>query len=140
VFLGGRRVASHVRATGNKASTLPEHMPSSHRAYAQWTPSRILEWAAKVGPNTVALTDELMRRRKHPEQGFRSCLGIIRLKDTYDAQRLELACARALRCRALSYKSVASILRHKLEQVEPTPPERGALPEHQNIRGPDYYH
>jgi transposase len=140
VFLGGRRVASHVRATGNKASTLPEHMPSSHRAYAQWTPSRILEWAAKVGPNTATLAEELMRRRKHPEQGFRACLGIIRLKDTYDAQRLELACSRALRCRAISYKSVASILRHKLEQQEPTPPERGALPEHENIRGPDYYH
>lgn len=140
VFLGGRRVASHVRATGSKLSTLPEHMPSSHRAHAQWTPSRILEWAAKVGPNTAAMAEELMRRRQHPEQGFRACLGLIRLKDTYDEQRLERACARALRCRAFSYKSVVSILRHKLEQVEPAQQERGALPAHENIRGPDYYH
>lgn len=140
VFLAGRRVASHARATDSKATTLPEHMPSSHRAYAEWTPSRILDWAAQVGPATAALAEELMRRRKHPEQGFRACLGIIRLKDKYDAQRLERACARALRCRAFSYSSVAAILRNKLEDVEPAAEERPALPAHENIRGPDYYH
>ncbi|WNG48150.1 IS21 family transposase [Archangium minus] len=140
VFLAGRRVASHPRASGPRPTTLPEHMPSSHRAHAQWTPSRILEWAAKVGPSTAALAEELMRRRKHPEQGFRACLGIIRLKETYGPERLERACARALRHRACSYGSVAAILRNKLEAVEPVAEERPALPVHENIRGPDYYH
>ncbi|WNG35388.1 IS21 family transposase [Archangium violaceum] len=140
VFHAGRRVASHPRASGPRPTTLPEHMPSSHRAHAQWTPSRILEWAAKVGPSTAALAEELMRRRKHPEQGFRACLGIIRLKETYGPERLERACARALRHRACSYGSVAAILRNKLEAVEPVAEERAALPVHENIRGPDYYH
>jgi transposase len=140
VFHAGRRVASHPRASGPRPTTLPEHMPSSHRAHAQWTPSRILEWAAKVGPSTAALAEELMRRRKHPEQGFRACLGIIRLKEKYGPERLERACARALRHRACSYGSVAAILRNKLEAVEPVAEERAALPVHENIRGPDYYH
>jgi transposase len=140
VFLAGRRVASHPRASSAQPTTLPEHMPSSHRAHAQWTPSRILEWAAKVGPSTAALAEELMRRRKHPEQGLRACLGIIRLKEKYGPERLERACARALRHRACSYGSVAAILRNKLEAVEPVAEERAALPVHENIRGPDYYH
>ena len=140
VFLAGRRVASHPRASGAQPTTLPEHMPSSHRAHAQWTPSRILEWAAKVGPSTAALAEELMHRRKHPEQGFRACLGIIRLQEKYGPERLERACARALRHRACSYGSVAAILRNKLEAVEPVAEERAALPVHENIRGPDYYH
>lgn len=140
IFHTGRRVASHPRASGPRATTLPEHMPSSHRAHAEWTPSRILDWAAKVGPATAALAEELMRRRKHPEQGFRGCLGIIRLKDKHGSERLERACARALRHRAFSYSSVAAILRHKLESAEPVSEQRAALPSHENIRGPDYYH
>lgn len=140
VFLGGRRVASHARASGPRPTTLAEHMPSSHRAHAQWTPSRILDWAAKVGPSTASLAEELMRRRQHPEQGFRACLGIIRLKEKYGPERLERACARAVRYRAFSYGSVVAILRHKLESVEPASEERAALPAHENIRGPDYYH
>jgi len=81
-----------------------------------------------------------MHRRKHPEQGFRACLGIIRLQEKYGPERLERACARALRHRACSYGSVSAILRNKLEAVEPVTEERAALPVHENIRGPDYYH
>ncbi|QRK05705.1 transposase [Archangium violaceum] len=140
VFLGGRRVASHPRASGPWPTTLPEHMPSLHRAHAQWTPSRILEWAATVGPSTAALAEELMRRRKYPEQGLRACLSIIRLKEKYGPERLERACAQALRHRACTYGSVSAILRNKLEAVEPVAEERAALPVYENIRGPDYYH
>ncbi|HEY0092915.1 MAG TPA: IS21 family transposase, partial [Archangium sp.] len=90
VLLGGRRVASHVRSEERGGfTTQAEHMPASHRAHAQWTPSRILSWAATVGPNTAALVQEVMKRRPHPEQGFRSALGVIRLAQRHGQQRVE---------------------------------------------------
>ncbi len=93
----------------------PAHMPDSHRRHAQWTPSRIIAWAEQTGPNTAALAQEIMAARPHPEQGYRSCLGIIRLGERYGTERLEAACARALAARALSYRSVESILSHGLD-------------------------
>ena len=136
-----RRVASHLRSDQkHRHTTLPEHMPRSHREHSEWTPSRVIQWAGAVGTSTATLVEELMRRRKHPEHGYRSCLGIIRLKDKYSEARLERACARALRHRAISYASVVSILRNNLdavveEQHKPQPP----LPLHSNVRGADYY-
>ena len=139
VFFKGRRVASHAKSdVRNAATTLAEHMPSSHRAHAAWTPSRILEWVKKTGPNAA----EIMRRRPHPEMGFRSCLGIIRLGDKYGTDRLERACARAVRNRAYSYRSVEAILKNKLESVsdEEGAGSPAALPSHTNVRGSSYYH
>lgn len=95
VFHKGHRVASHVRAYKPGWSTDPAHMPESHRRHAEWTPSRIVSWATRTGPATAALAEEIMGRRPHPEQGFRSCLGIIRLGQRYGAARFEAACARA---------------------------------------------
>ena len=141
VLQGGRRVASHVRSEERgRFTTQAEHMPASHRAHAEWTPSRILSWAATVGPSTAALVEELMKRRPHPEQGFRSALGVIRLAQRHGQQRVEKACARAVRHRAYSYKSVAAILQHRLEEVEAAHEDKGPLPEHENVRGADYYH
>jgi transposase len=141
VLLGGRRVASHVRSEERGGfTTQAEHMPKSHREHAQWTPSRILSWATTVGPSTATLVEELMKRRPHPEQGFRSALGVIRLAQRHGQQRVEKACARALRYRAYSYKSVAAILQHRLEETETAPEDKGALPQHENVRGADYYH
>ena len=143
VFLGGRRVASHVRsAQKGRFTTLAEHMPAAHRAHAEWTPSRIIRWAEGVGPSCALLVEELMKRRPHPEQGFRSALGLIRLADEkrYGKQRVEKACARALRHRAVSYKSVLAILQHHLEDADAAREEKGPLPEHQNVRGAHYYH
>jgi transposase len=117
-------------------------MPASHRAHAEWTPSRILEWVRKTGPNALALAEEIMRRRPHPQQGFRSCLGIIRLGERYGTERLERACARAVRHRAYSYRSVEAILKNKLDQVddEVATEKQGTLPLHGNLRGSSYYH
>jgi transposase len=114
-------------------------MPSSHRAQAEWTPSRILAWAEKVGPNTRELCDAILRERPHPEMGFRSCLGILRLAKRYDDERLERACGRAVAVHARSYRSVESMLRHGLDN---TPLPEGGTPvvvDHENLRGPDYY-
>ncbi len=140
VFHRHRRVASHVRRFSPGYSTDPAHMPESHRRHAAWTPSRIVSWAAKTGPATAKLVEAVMAARPHPEQGFRSCLGIVRLGDRYGAERLEAACERALAVRAHSYRSIDSILRTGLDR-QPLPADGPARahPDHDNVRGPDYY-
>jgi transposase len=143
VFLGGRRVASHVRSQQKgRFTTQAEHMPASHRQHAEWTPSRLIRWAEGVGPSCAKLVEELMTKRPHPQQGFRSALGVLRLADEkkYGKPRVEKACARALRHRAVGYKSVLAILQHRLEDVDETTADKGALPEHENVRGAHYYH
>lgn len=140
VFHRHRRVASHLRSYRPGYSTDPAHMPESHRRHAEWTPSRIISWAQKTGPFTASLIEQIMVARPHPEQGFRSALGIIRLGERYGHERLEAACMRALSVRALSYKSVDSILKTRLDQ-KPLPlktPARTHRP-HKNLRGSDYY-
>jgi len=141
VFFSGKRVASHLRSGAvGRHTTEAAHMPDSHRRHAEWTPSRIIEWAGKTGPSTAALAEAIMEARRHPEQGYRSCLGIIRLVDRYGAERLEAAAARALAARALSYRSVESILRHGLDsQPLGAKPPAPAHRNHHNLRGPEYY-
>ncbi len=142
VLFKNRRVASHQRSyLRGKFTTLTEHMPKSHQRYLEWTPSRIIKWAAKNGPSTEKLVAKVMESRPHPEQGFRSSLGIIRLADHYTPQRLENACTRALAINGYSYKNVKSILKNNLDQ-QPLlfdHPEEAASPFHPNIRGKGYY-
>ena len=141
ILFKGRRVASHPRNAKRGAHTTePSHMPEAHRRYLEWTPSRIMTWAAKTGPMTEALVTAVLESRRHPEQGFRSCLGILRLGKRYSPERLEAACARALACRALSYRSVESILKTGLDRqaIPETPPSPPAVI-HPNIRGKQYY-
>jgi transposase len=141
IFSSSRRVASHRRSfERGRHSTDPAHMPESHRRHAGWTPGRIVAWAARTGPATGHLIEEILRSRPHPEQGYRSALGIIRLADRYGADRVEAACARALHLRSYSFRSVESILSHHLD-AQPLP-ERLPLrphPRHENVRGPNYY-
>ena len=140
-FLGGHRVASHVRSfRPGRHTTTPEHMPRAHRAYAEWTPERLVTWARETGAETARLVEEIMASRPHPQQGFRSCLGLLGLGKTYGSERLEAACRRALFIRGLSYKSVKSILVAGLDQ-EPLPAPKPRQPSliHKNIRGPEYY-
>jgi transposase len=140
-FCRGRRIASHLRSGRAYAFTTdPAHMPASHRAHAEWTPGRILRWARTVGPKTAELVEGVLASRPHPEQGFRSCLGILRLGRRYGDQRLEAASARALALGAFTYRSVESILRtgrdrQPLLALVPPPVPRP----HDNLRGPTYY-
>ena len=113
-------------------------MPESHKRYLAWTPSRIITWAEKTGPSTGALVRGIMEQRPHPEQGFRSSLGIMRLGKRYGEERLEAACARALALRAYSYKSVESILKNNLDGKELTERASGPAVVHENIRGNTY--
>jgi transposase len=141
VFHRGKRVTSHVRSfVKGRATTIHDHRPASHRAHLEWTPSRIVAWAEETGPATASLVDEIMRRKPHPEMGYRSCLGIIRLSSKFGSERMEAASRRALACGAFSYKSVKSILSAGLDQIEARASEnRPPIPVHENVRGPDYY-
>jgi len=140
IFFKGNRVASHRRShVRGHHSTITAHMPDSHKRYLEWTPSRIIRWAAKTGPAVEALVKEIMERKAHPEQGFRSSLGIIRLGRRYGQERLEAACARALVMKAFSYRSVQSILRHNLDGKELPVMMSAPTIDHENIRGNTYY-
>jgi len=141
VFHRGNRVAAHMRASSDRRhTTMPEHMPSSHRRYADWTPERIRRQAGEIGRNTAALLEITMRERPHPEQGFRACVGIIRLAKSYGRERLEAACGRALEIGARSYTSVNSILKNNLDARRPAAAADGPSITHRNIRGSGYFH
>ena len=141
-FYNSQRIASHCRSRMiGHHTTVREHMPESHRQYGDWSPERLISWAHKYGKCTAELVNQIMQSRRHPEQGYRSCLGILRLEKTYGAQRLEAACQRALLLGTKRYKSVESILKHGLDQIDPVSDEEPDLPDdHDNIRGPSYYH
>jgi transposase len=141
MFVRGRRVASHPRSFRRGGfTTVAEHMPASHRRHLEWTPSRIERWAEQTGPQTAVLAAGILRSRPHPEQGFRSCLGVLRLGKRYGPERLEAACARAVAIGAFSYRSVDSILRTGLDRQPAFPrPSSNGHGHHANVRGPAYY-
>jgi transposase len=141
VFDAGKRIASHVRSSvAYHHTTVHQHMPKSHRAHLEWTPSRLIHWAATVGTATAAVVRTILERKPHPEMGYRACLGIMRLAKTYSNSRMEAASQRALELQACSYTSLRSMLKKSLDQqpnlhVEAERPS----PKHENLRGADYY-
>ncbi|HLE80376.1 MAG TPA: IS21 family transposase [Dehalococcoidia bacterium] len=139
----GQRVASHARRyQRGQHTTNPEHMPKAHRQHLEWTPSRFIRWGAGIGPATGRLVEAILHERPHPEQGYRSCLGILRLERRYGRERLEAACARALAVQARSYRDVDAILKHGLDRLPPLVAQ-GAVASaplvHENVRGAAYY-
>ncbi len=141
-FYKSKRIASHICSHHKgRHTTIKEHMPKSHQKWVQWTPQRLIRWAAKIGPHTKSLIENVLSSRAHPQQGFRSCLGILRLAKSYGDNRLEAACHRAVAISGTSYRSVASILKHNLDQ-KPLPDQstKTQTIEHINIRGARYYH
>jgi transposase len=141
VFLEGQMVACHDRGISLRhLSTISEHMPESHREYAEWTPQRLVRWAGEFGPATRDLIETMLLAYVHPEHGFRPAFGIVGLSKKYGAERLERACQRALRAGAINYTSVKSILAKGLDSLESPPPEEPVyLLSHANVRGNTYY-
>lgn len=142
VFAGNKRVASHVRQYGTQRYTTdPAHMPASHRAHLKWSPGKLVDWGAGIGPDVGSVVKRILEARPHPEQGYRACLGLMRLSRRYGQQRMSSACTRALACGAISYSSIKSILAEGLDrlplpdQADPAPPP----PEHCNLRGAGYW-
>jgi transposase len=141
IFHKNNRVATHVRSSVvGGFSTLPEHRPPNHRHYLEWTPERVMDWAGKIGPSAAKVAAHILQSRRYPEQGFRSCLGLIRLARRYPAERVESACVRALAVNACTYKSVKSILENGLDHQpvdDSTAPAVSIM--HANVRGAAYY-
>jgi transposase len=141
VFHNGKRVASHLRShQKGRHTTVTGHMPENHQAQQGWTPERLIRWARKFGDATAEVVVQVIESRQHPQQGYRSCLGLLRLGDQFGAERLEAACVRALAIKAPSYRSVKSILDRQLDrQPLADPSQEAAVIEHPNIRGPEYF-
>lgn len=141
IFHNSIRVASHVRARkAHTAVTITEHRPKAHQAHLDWPPSRMIQWAETVGPNTSQVVSQILEAFPHPEMGYRSCLGVIRLADRYSVQRVEAAAQRALATGAVRYKSLASMLKHSLDREPLAAPEPPRPPSgHDNIRGAEYF-
>jgi transposase len=143
IFFQSERLASHPRSfRRGRHTTVPEHMPKAHRKHMEWTPSRIIRWAETIGSKTAELVQVILAERPHPEQGYRSCLGILRLSKRYGKDRLEAACARAVAVKARSYRHVDNILKNGMDRLPlfdhlETKREPPAL--HENVRGKDYY-
>ena len=140
IFHRGQRVASHVRShEPYKATTVNEHRPKSHQQHLAWPPSRLLDWAKTVGPATAQLFAEILQSKPHPEMGYRSCLGILRLGQRYRNERLEGAAQRAVATGACSYYSVKSILERSLDRQPWETPAPSAPLAHENLRGASYF-
>jgi transposase len=140
VVFKSRVVAAHMRLAGRgRYATQVAHMPRAHRAHAEWTPSRLIAWAEQTGPATGRLVAGLLERRPHPEQGYRTCLGLMRLGREHGATRLEAACARAEQLRSYRFRTVEHILKSQQDRLPlDEPPARPALL-HENVRGATYY-
>ena len=137
----GNRVASHPKSSVQGGfTTTPEHMPTSHREFAEWTPERIVSWAAGTGKATAQVVGAILSRKAYAEHGFRSCMGVISLGKRFSKERLEAACERALYIKGVNYRSIKSILENKLDQKPLPPQQQELLPvAHENLRGTDYY-
>src|ERR1039457_120131 len=140
-FYKGNRVASHARSmVKGLHTTTPEHMPRSHREYAEWTPERLISWANRIGESCAGVVSTILGRRAHPEQGFRSCRGIISLAKRFSEERLEAACRRALNIKGVNYRSIKAILENNLDKKSFPSQQQLPLVPHENIRGTKYYH
>ena len=142
VLHAGKRVASHLRCYGRgQYTTDPQHRPAAHQKHLEWTPSRIVRWADQAGPHTAQLVKAVMESRPHPEQGYRACLGIMRLGKRFTPERLEAAARRAVAIGACSLRSVQSILECGLDRIPPESEPEAPAPAttHANVRGPEYY-
>jgi transposase len=141
IFHSGKRVASHMRSVAAyRHTTVKEHMPKSHQAHLEWTPSRLIHWAETVGEATAMVVRTVLEKKPHPEMGYRACMGIMSLGRAYSHARLEAASRRALELGACSYQSLKSILKRSLDRQASLPmePERTG-PRHENVRGAHYY-
>jgi len=147
IYAYGQRVSCHPRSfIAGAHSTLTEHMPQSHRALSEWSVERFLQWAGDIGPSTKRVVDTLLHKKRHPEQNYRSVLGLLSLAKKYDRQRLENACHRALDINSPTRTSVESILKKGLDKIPSSTAVQTeeqtelALDDHENIRGNQYYH
>jgi len=141
IFINNRHHVVHRRSYGPKgaAVTLEAHRPKSHRDYGAWPPSRMVSWAATIGPSAAAVVERILADKPHPEQGYRSCMALIRTAKAYGHGRTEAACGRALAIGSPTRKSVEAILKRGLDRVPVGDEKTPSIVVHENIRGGDYF-
>jgi hypothetical protein len=140
VFHKGTRVALHPRSYKKYGRTTnPEHMPKSHREYAEWTPARLTTWGRECGVHVAALLDRIMKSRQHPALGYRTCLGIMHMEKKVGKERLDAACKRALEMGVLTCRGVRNILERKQENIPLVTDDIQYSIHHENVRGAAYY-
>lgn len=145
VFHRGKRIAAHARSLlKGKHTTLPPHMPPEHQAVAGWDDNRLLNWAQKIGPHAEATVQLMLNARRHPQQSYRACMGVLQLSKSFGNSRVEAACARALKLNAANYRSINSILKNGLDRQDSAANSssvQSSLPlTHTNVRGSKYFH
>ena len=137
----GERIAAHPRSDRRGGySTRDDHMPAAHRAHKEWTPERLVQWGQRIGAHTGAFVAAMLQRHRHPEHGYRGCLGLLSLAKRYGPERLEAACGLAIELNAIYYRHVREILANGRDRLQPASSSRWVSPEHDNVRGPGYYH
>lgn len=143
VFFSGNRICSHPRLYGgaNQYSTVEAHMPPNHQQYIQWNGDRFRKWAVKIGSNTHTVINALLSGYKVEQQGYKACMGILKLADKYSPERLENACRKALTFTPRpSLKNIQAILSSGQDQPErKRPEERHSVPQYGFTRGAEYY-
>lgn len=140
IYCKNERIALHKRdRSTNKYSTLPEHMPPSHKFYAEWSPERMIKWGEKIGDKVKEMIEGIFNMAKHPEQAFKTCMGILNLAKKYGNIRLNNACGRALSFGSYSFNTVRNILKKGIDKIPDEQEDERALPDHENVRGSNYY-
>ena len=141
IFHRGARVASHARSyEQHRHTTIHEHRPKAHQRHMEWTPARIVDWSKTIGQATAQVVESILAGNRHPEQGYRSCLGIIRLGDQYPHARVEAAAERAVALNVCTYQSMKAILKNNLDSQAPITPSAPPPPvDHPNLRGSGYF-
>ena len=136
----GQRIASHaLNSRQGGFTTTAAHMPAAHRAHMEWTPTRLIHWGQSIGPATAEAVTRLMAENRHPEHGYRACLGLLSLAKRYGKVRLEAACMLALQIGACQYRHVRDILTNNRDQSAPLAAGDWVSPDHAHVRGPGYY-
>ena len=136
----GQRVAAHLRCAHKGGfTTVAEHMSAAHRAHREWTPERLIHWGGTIGVACASTVQRLLEERRHPEHGYRACLGLLSLAKKYGKPRLEAACLIALELGTVKYRHVSDILANGRDQVPATTATDWTSPHHAHVRGPGYY-
>ncbi len=136
----GQRVAAHLRSAHKGGfTTVAEHLSAAHRAHLEWTPERLIHWGQSIGVATGRTVARLLEERRHPEHGYRACLGLLSLAKRYGKPRLEAACVVALELGTAKYSHVRDILANGRDQVSPATTSEWTSPQHAHVRGPGYY-
>jgi len=140
IYSKGERIALHQRNYRKYGyTTVKDHMPSAHQFITDWSPEKFLSWATDIGTETKAVVEKILESKAHPEQGYKSCVGILSFARKVGKERLNKACSRAIYYQNYNYGSIKNILDRGLDKETLIEEDQYKLPFHDNIRGKEYY-